>query len=129
MTCVVNCQSPCATCFTTNPSACTSCLFGYTFNSQSNACTSQTTCTNEVCVTCPLGTIPSTSSVGTCTQCTQSSNCARCNSANVTSCVSCLNGYYLNTNSSTCVACSNGCAVCTSANHCITCSSGFTLAV
>lgn len=123
MTCLANCQPPCATCSSTNPSSCITCLFGY--NNQSNTCVPQTSCTNGICVNCPIGSIPSNTSIGTCTQCT-GSNCARCSSANPSTCITCLNGNYLNSNSA-CVSCPSQCATCTSPSNCLTCASGFTL--
>lgn len=125
MTCVVNCAPNCATCSPTNPNACTSCLFGY--NLTQSTCAASNSCTNQVCISCPLGSIPSTSAVGTCIACSSSSNCARCISSSITTCISCLNQYYLNPNTSTCVSCPTGCSICTSASSCNSCLSGYTL--
>ncbi len=122
--CSVVCNFPCASCLNNQPNSCTSCLMGYTYNSNSNSCTMSTTCvtsnTNS-CEYCPLGSILVN---GACQAC--SSNCWRCSSTDGSQCTACPNGYYLS--GTTCTACPTGCQTCTSSTTCSTCASGYTQA-
>ena len=124
-TCAQNCQSPCATCSTTDITKCNSCLAGYSLDSTTSSCIPITSsnCENGVCDICAFGYVLSG---GTCLQCNTTSNCARCQTGNTTACTSCMMGNYLS--SSGCVACPKGCETCSSGTNCLTCKSGYTVA-
>lgn len=128
-TCQLNCINPCATCSSSSPSFCTSCLLGYVLDSTVGECVPDLSCnTNSACQICPQGYIIQTNNTATtakqtCLQCTSSSNCARCLSSNLTQCISCPEGSYLS--SGICINCPNGCASCITALICIKCQPGF----
>ena len=123
--CRINCMTPCATCSSSNPYSCNSCIAGYKL--VNGACQADTSCNNMYnCQVCPFGfSIMSSSTPSkfnqTCQQCTKS-NCARCN-ATSQQCMSCLKGFFLS--GSTCTQCNTGCATCLSRNFCLQCGMGY----
>lgn len=126
-TCQMPCMTPCATCSTTNPLTCFSCLQGYVMTN--GQCVASTSCnSNQGCTVCPFGFAISTNNTNvrlnqSCVQCTASSNCARCNISAPAQCYSCLPGAYLN--GTICSSCSSGCAQCISLNMCTMCALGY----
>lgn len=119
-TCSVECAVPCATCSSTNPNKCLSCVAGYSYSSTSNTCSQVLTC-DGACSVCPLGYALSE---GTCTQCT-TDNCQLCSASTPGVCQSCMAGYYLGS-SNECIVCDSSCATCLSGESCTSCASGFT---
>lgn len=125
----VTCSSiaNCATCLT--PNFCSSCVSGFTINSQGNACltnncqvTNCLSCLSEtVCQTCQNGYILLSNN---CIQC-QLTGCQTCSATNV--CSQCYTGYTLNATSSTCsyTGCLYPCGTCDSNGKCLTCLTPF----
>lgn len=123
--CFPRCNYPCTSCSQTNPSFCTSCQAGFTFNSNNNTCTAQCTSSSNNCTICPLGySINIGNNTQTCVQCTPASNCSRCDSTNPSNCLSCAFGLYLNSNLS-CVPCPTGCSNCLGGSVCFRCQVGY----
>ena len=126
-TCQVRCIYPCATCSSTNPSQCTSCVNGFTFNSNSlQNCVSNVNSCNTAgnCVVCPFGygiQIEGTSQ--TCVECNAGTSCSRCNAASKTVCTSCAYGTYLSNGISK--PCATGCTNCLNADSCLRCGVGY----
>jgi len=130
-TCSQLCLHPCATCSTSNPSICLTCVAGYIIDSAAiQNCAPTTSCMNSKnCNVCPFGFKLLYSNTAqaknqTCVTCAQSSNCARCLTSSPSVCTSCTIGNYLNP-SNICVACNAGCANCLSKTSCLTCSVGY----
>lgn len=121
------CETPCATCLSSDPTSCISCLQGYSISG--TICASNTDCSRtENCLVCPLGFAFSVSNTNTklnqtCVSCNSGSNCARCSVSNTSQCLSCTKGTYLN--GSVCSNCAEGCSSCISLQQCTACSSGF----
>ena len=123
--CVMRCAYPCATCSTTNPSACTSCQAGFNLNSGSNSCSTTCMANSTSCNICPFGfSLNVMNSSQTCVMCTAASSCARCDSTDPSICISCVFGSYLG-NASTCLLCSTGCNNCLNLNTCFSCMMGY----
>lgn len=124
LTCMKKCILPCATCSATDPSICTSCISGYTYNEQATQnCQPDTTCNNNgSCSNCPFGFAMSVvNNEATCVQC--SSGCSRCDPNNANKCLACFTGSYLN--GTTCASCPSNCYMCSSPTMCYMCVSGF----
>ncbi len=117
-TCQLLCVAPCATCDSSNPSTCLTCLSGYSI--AGGNCMPDTNCSNDgSCLSCPFGYSLSSNNSNIkinqmCVKCDSKSNCARCSITKTSQCLSCLSGYYLNGNS--CQVCANNCASCISYN-------------
>jgi hypothetical protein len=116
------CSLPCATCTPNNPTVCTSCIAGYSYQSSSNICNPITSC-QGACSVCPIGY---NLIEGLCEQCFID-NCQLCSFV-LNTCLICNYGYYLNVTSSSCSLCPTGCSSCTSSQLCTACSSGYTYA-
>ena len=73
--CAPECEFPCATCLTTNPTECLTCTLGYSFDTTAiQNCFKDLTCNETVsCSGCPEGFILSDQ---LCFECNE--NCARC---------------------------------------------------
>ena len=109
------------------PTMCTSCFYGYIYDSNSSSCSPDASCNSqEDCSYCPTGhvrvnTDPATPNAS-CQAC--SGNCQRCSPSNLSECTSCYMGTYLNPTNQ-CVACSTGCKTCISKAICLGCMSGY----
>jgi len=99
-TCSVNCEVPCATCSSTNPFKCHSCIGGYTYNAVSFSCAKQVKCTGQ-CKVCPIGYALDK---GICHECL-GENCQTCAIKTLDQCKSCLTGYHLDKTNSKCKKC------------------------
>ena len=92
MACVPNCSYPCLTCSHTDPTKCTSCEAGYTFNENANnGCEPVTDCAPNACVICPGGFVMSNTSQ--CVACNP--DCMTCMSTNTSFCTSCMGAFYV----------------------------------
>ncbi len=91
-TCAPNCAIPCATCTTSDPTKCTSCVAGYTYDNVNGVCNGDLTCGGSTCVVCPRGY---SLKAGVCIKCT-SSNCFTCSPDAPSACLGCRPTYFLN---------------------------------
>jgi hypothetical protein len=126
--CVTQCQLPCVTCMSGQPSNCTSCPSGATLSS--GVCSFDLTCNSTSnCTYCGqvfnYYLVPTVTG-NICLNCSTISNCIQCNAADPTKCLLCTNGYYPNAIGA-CVQCSTNCLTCNSATVCTYCASGYTL--
>ena len=122
--CMRTCMSPCATCSSTDPSSCTSCIAGFKYNTDaSQNCEPDRDCnSNGTCTNCPFGfalSIDTVNFVSSCVQC--GANCARCNptSGNEGVCLSCFDGSFLEGNN--CNVCPSNCMKCINSGSCLMC--------
>jgi len=127
--CVPLCNFPCATCVPNQPSTCTSCLYGYVFNTNSanNCQNNNTNCNQNMnCSYCGMGfsmVVNNTMAYinQTCQACRPS--CSRCLPKNLSVCTGCfISSYLLN---GSCVSCPAGCLACISQKICYACSQGY----
>jgi len=123
------CNFPCATCVDNQPSTCTSCIYGFIYNTNAlqNCQVNNTNCNQNMnCTYCALGFVlvvnnTQTAINQTCQACNTS--CSRCMPNNINMCTGCMNPYYLY--NYTCQPCFVGCASCSSKNICIFCAFGY----
>lgn len=119
-TCAEACTLPCATCSTTNPESCLSCIAGYSFNDVTKSCNEVTECVGG-CIACPMGY---SLKDGACLRC-NTQNCQSCNPNNLGECFSCKPTFFLN-NQGVCESCPQQCRTCFSGSACLTCAEGYT---
>lgn len=119
-----SCQDPyCASC-QSNAITCSSCISGYTLNSNGRCSTScpSALCSvcnpnnTKICNICIQGYYVNLTS-NTCFQCDNAPACIQCLQTNSTICILCNSGFYLTSNN-TCVSCPSYCSSCTSATNC-----------
>lgn len=65
--CAPSCILPCATCSSSDPTSCLSCIAGYSFNDVTGTCDEVITCEGG-CIVCPMGY---STNQGICLACTK----------------------------------------------------------